>query len=137
MTETVSTDHDDPTAGPDPAHESDPDTLAVAVAAARAADSKDGEAIEVLDVSGVFVLFDAFVLVSGRTERQVKAIADEVERQVKEATGRSPRGIEGRDTLHWVLVDYGDVVVHVFVEEDRGYYRLERLYGDVPRIAWE
>ena len=114
----------------------DGDTIAVAVAAARAADAKDGEAIEVLDVSGVFVLFDAFVLVSGRTERQVKAIADEAERVVREETGRSPKAVEGRDSLHWVLLDYGDVVVHVFVEEDRGYYRLERLYGDVPRLQW-
>lgn len=112
----------------------DEDIAALARAAARAAASKDGEDIEVLDVSNVFVICDAFVLVSGRTERQVKAIAEEVERQVFEASGRRPRAVEGRDTLRWVLIDYGDVIIHVFVEEDRGYYRLERLYGDVPRI---
>ncbi|MEZ5380594.1 MAG: ribosome silencing factor [Microthrixaceae bacterium] len=109
----------------------------LAIEAARSASTKDAEDIEVLDVSGVFVICDAFVLVSGRTDRQVKAIADEVERGVREATGRSPRAVEGRDTLRWVLVDYGDVVVHVFHSEDRGYYRLERLYGDVPRVDWD
>lgn len=108
----------------------------LAVEAARAADAKDAEDVEVLDVSGVFVICDAFVLVSGRTDRQVKAIADEVERVVREAIGRSPRAVEGRDTLRWVLVDYGDVVVHVFHADDRGYYRLERLYSDVPRVDW-
>lgn len=112
----------------------DDDIAALATVAARAAESKDGEAIEVLDVSGVFVICDAFVLVSGRTERQVKALADEIEYQVREETGRTPRSVEGRDTLRWVLIDYGDVVVHVLIEEDRGYYRLERLYGDVPRV---
>ncbi len=115
----------------------DSEIAALATTAARAAASKDGEAIEVLDVSNVFVICDAFVLVSGRTERQVKAIADEVERQVRDETGRNPRAVEGRDTLRWVLIDYGDVIVHVFVEEDRGYYRLERLYGDVPRLEVE
>ena len=105
-----------------------------AAIAARAAESKDGEAIEVLDVSGVFVICDAFVLVTGRTERQVKALADEIEYQVREETGRTPRSVEGRDTLRWVLIDYGDVVIHILIEEDRGYYRLERLYGDVPRV---
>ncbi len=112
----------------------DGEIAALAALAARAAESKDGEAIEVLDVSSVFVICDAFVLVSGRTERQVRAIADEIEHQVREETGRSPRSVEGRDTLRWVLVDYGDVVVHVMIEEDRSYYRLERLYGDVPRV---
>ena len=112
----------------------DDETASLAAIAARAAESKDGEAIEVLDVSGVFVICDAFVLVTGRTERQVKALADEIEYQVREETGRTPRSVEGRDTLRWVLIDYGDVVIHILIEEDRGYYRLERLYGDVPRV---
>ena len=112
----------------------DGEIAALAALAAAAAESKDGEAIEVLDVSGVFVICDAFVLVSGRTERQVKALADEIEQRVREETGRSPRSVEGRDTLRWVLIDYGDVIVHVMIDEDRSYYRLERLYGDVPRI---
>jgi ribosome-associated protein len=112
----------------------DVETASLAAIAARAAESKDGEAIEVLDVSGVFDICDAFVLVTGRTERQVKALADEIEYQVREETGRTPRSVEGRDTLRWVLIDYGDVVIHILIEEDRGYYRLERLYGDVPRV---
>ena len=112
----------------------DVETVLLAVVAARAVESKDGEVIEVFDVSGVFVICDAFVLVTGRTERQVKALADEIEYQVREETGRTPRSVEGRDTLRWVLIDYGDVVIHILIEEDRGYYRLERLYGDVPRV---
>ena len=68
----------------------DDDIAALATVAAQAAESKDGEAIEVLDVSGVFVICDAFVLVSGRTERQVRALADEIEHQVREKTGRTP-----------------------------------------------
>ena len=112
----------------------DVETASLAAVAARAAESKDGEAIEVFDVLGVFVICDVFVLVTGRTERQVKALADEIEYQVREETGRTPRSVEGRDTLRWVLIDYGDVVIHILIEEDRGYYRLERLYGDVPRV---
>jgi ribosome-associated protein len=76
---------------------------------------------------------DAFVITSGANGRQVRAIVDEVEHQVKESAGRSPRATEGRHDLTWVLMDYGDFLVHVFQDEARAYYDLERLWGNAPR----
>ncbi|MGH9295981.1 MAG: ribosome silencing factor, partial [Acidimicrobiales bacterium] len=70
-------------------------------------------------------------------ERHVRAIAEEVERRVKSEGGGSPRCVEGRDDARWILMDYGDYVVHVFGEEARAYYDLERLWGDAPRLAWD
>lgn len=111
-------------------------TLSHAVAAAEAASSKTDEPTVVIDVGDLLAITDYFVITSGRNDRQVRAIADEVEKRVKEDGGASPLRIEGRDDLHWVLIDYGDFVVHVFSEETRSYYALERLWGDAPRVEW-
>jgi ribosome-associated protein len=102
--------------------------------AAVAADSKQGEDIVALDVSGPLPLTDAFVLVTGRNERNVLAIASEVEERMIEA-GVKPLRREGRQEGRWVLLDFGDVVVHVFHEEDRMFYSLERLWKDCPVIS--
>lgn len=107
-----------------------------AVTAARAADSKQGTEILVLGVGEVLVIADYFVIASASNTRQVRTIADEIEKQITEAAGPKPIRIEGLDDLHWVLMDYGDFVVHVFLQETRDYYELERLWGDVPRVAW-
>ena len=88
-------------------------------------------------MGGLLVVTDAFVVTSGHNTRQVKTIVEEIEAQVKRQIGRSPLRIEGLGDLHWVLMDYGDVVVHVFMEETRELYDLERLWGDAPRVAWE
>jgi ribosome-associated protein len=104
--------------------------------AARAADSKQGEATVVLGMSHTLGVTDAFVITSGRNTRQVRTIVDEVERQVKADSGPSPLSVEGRDDFGWVLMDYGDFVVHVFLDERRSYYDLERLWGDAPRVDW-
>jgi ribosome-associated protein len=109
----------------------------LARAAARAAASKGGDDTVVLEVGDVLAICDAFVLTSGRNSRQVKTIAEEVEAQVKAAGGVSPLRIEGRDTAEWILLDYGDFVVHVFLDELRRYYALERLWSDAPRLEWE
>jgi ribosome-associated protein len=101
--------------------------------AAAAADSKQGEDIVALDVSGPLPLTDAFVLVTGRNERNVLAIAGEVEDKLIEF-GAKPLRREGRQEGRWVLLDFGDIVVHVFHEEDRMYYSLERLWKDCPVI---
>lgn len=101
--------------------------------AARAADEKQGADIVALDVSGPLPLADAFVLVTGRNERNVQAIAAEVEDRMLEA-GAKPLRREGRAEGRWVLLDFGDVVVHVFHEEERLYYSLERLWKDCPVI---
>jgi len=107
-----------------------------AVIAARAADSKLARDVVVLEVGEVMALCGWFVIASGANDRQVKSIADEVEQQVAEAGGPKPKRIEGLSDRQWVLMDYGDVVVHVFQQEQREFYDLERLWADVPRLDW-
>jgi ribosome-associated protein len=104
--------------------------------AATAADSKGGEDLIALDVSGPLPLTDAFLLVSGRVERNVVAIASEIEDRLNEAGARTLRR-EGKAEGRWVLLDFGDLVVHVFHEEDRMYYALERLWKDCPVLPIE
>ena len=90
----------------------------------------------VLEVAEVLALCGWFVIASAPNDRQVKAICDEVELQVSEAGGPKPKRIEGLEARQWVLMDYGDVVVHVFLQDVREYYDLERLWSDVPRLDW-
>lgn len=104
--------------------------------AAKAADSKSGEDLVALDVSGPLPLTDVFLLVSGRVERNVIAIAGEIEDQLNEAGVKTLRR-EGKAEGRWVLLDFGDLVVHVFHEEDRMYYALERLWKDCPVVPLE
>ncbi|TAL40879.1 MAG: ribosome silencing factor [Salinibacterium sp.] len=104
--------------------------------AALAADSKQGEDPVALDVSGPLPLTDIFFLVSGRNERNVQAIAGEIEDKMIEAGVKTIRR-EGRTEGRWILLDFGDVVAHVFHEEDRSYYSLERLWKDCPVIPLE
>ena len=101
--------------------------------AAKAADSKAGEDLVALDVSGPLPLTDIFLLVSGRVERNVIAIAGEIEDQLNDAGVKTLRR-EGKAEGRWVLLDFGDLVVHVFHEEDRMYYSLERLWKDCPVV---
>jgi len=103
---------------------------------ARAADSKQGEDLVALDVSGPLPLTDIFFLATGRNERNVQAIAGEIEEKMIEA-GAKPLRREGRAEGRWILLDFGDVVAHVFHEEDRMYYSLERLWKDCPAIPLE
>lgn len=101
--------------------------------AASAALSKGATAPIALDVAERFALADAFLIVSGSVERNVQAISDEVEDQLNAAGIRTVRR-EGRESGRWVLLDFGDIVVHVFHEEERQYYDLERLWRDCPVI---
>lgn len=80
---------------------------------------------------------DFFVITSGANQRQVKAICEAVVQGVSAAGGPKPLSTEGLPARSWVLLDYGDFVVHVFSEEGREYYQLERLWGDCPRLSWE
>lgn len=107
--------------------------IALVNVAARAADSKQGEDLVALDVSGPLPLADAFLLVTGRNERNVQAIASEVEDRMTQE-GAKPLRREGRAEGRWILLDFGDVIVHVFHEEDRLFYSLERLWKDCPVI---
>ena len=104
--------------------------------AALAADSKQGEDLVGLDVSGPLPLTDIFFLATGRNERNVQAIAGEIEDKMLEAGAKALRR-EGRAEGRWVLLDFGDIVAHVFHEEDRMYYSLERLWKDCPAIPIE
>lgn len=104
--------------------------LDVAVAAA---DSKGGEDLVALDVSEPLPLVDIFLLVTGRSERNVAAIADEIEDRLLEVGHKRLRR-EGRTEARWVLLDFGDLVVHVFHEQERTYYGLERLWKDCPVV---
>ena len=105
--------------------------------AARAASAKGGEETVIIEVGAVLAITDAFVISSGRNTRQVKTIAEEVEARLKVDGGISPLRVEGMGDSHWILLDYGDLVIHVFLDETREYYDLERLWSDAPRVAWE
>lgn len=105
--------------------------------AARAAWGKGGDETVIVEVGDVLAITDAFVITSGRNTRQVKTIAEEVEARLKDDGGIRPLRIEGLGDSQWILLDYGDLVVHVFLDETREYYDLERLWADAPRLAWE
>ena len=108
----------------------------VALAAARAAAEKQGERIVVLDMRELIVITDYFVIASASSERQARTIVDEVEKALREH-GVKPLRREGESEGIWVLLDYVDVVVHVFRAEERDFYDLERLWGDAPTVEWE
>ena len=114
----------------------DADTRELAVCAARAADDKQGHDIIVIDVGDVLPITSLFVVASASNSRLVRTIADEVTERVRNATGRSPVRSEGMAEAQWILVYYGDVVVHVFAEETRRFYEIERLYRDRPLVEW-
>ena len=107
--------------------------LQITRAAAAAASGKLAENIEAFDVSEQLAIADVFLVLSGRTERQVGAIVDAVEDRLVEL-GERPLRREGHGTNRWVLLDYGDLVVHVMHVDDRAMYGLERLWGDCPVI---
>jgi ribosome-associated protein len=108
-----------------------------AVTLATVASSKKALDTVVLDVGDIISITDAFVITSGANSRQVRTIVDEMERALKERDGIKPRAVEGLDDASWVLLDYGDVVAHVFLADTRAYYELDRLWADAPTIDWE
>ena len=108
----------------------------LAVAAARAAAEKQGERVVVLDVRELIVITDYFVITSGGSQRQVRTIVEEIEKALRDV-GRKPIRREGVEDWRWVLLDFFDVVIHVFADEERDYYDLERLWRDAPTLEWE
>jgi ribosome-associated protein len=108
----------------------------LAVRAARAAAEKQGRDIRVLQVRELIAITDYFVIVSGATDRQVKAIGDSVEDELRRSGSKAIRR-EGERDMRWLLLDFADLIVHVFHEEDRAYYELERLWKDAPDVRWE
>lgn len=111
----------------------DPSIKQLIDVAVFAADEKNGEDIVALDVAERFYLADAFVIVSGESERQVMAIADNIEDKLRQI-GSKPIQVEGRSGGRWVLMDFDGVIVHVQHTEEREFYQIERLWKDSPRI---
>jgi ribosome-associated protein len=105
------------------------------VCCAHAALDKKGADLAVLDVRGITSIADYFVIVSGRSDTQVRAIAEGIEERCR-AAGVRPMAVEGSRNGQWIRLDYGDVVVHVFHDEARRFYDIERLYRDVERLRW-
>jgi len=108
-----------------------------ALVAADAIAEKKGADLAVLRVGDILAITDVFVMASASNTRQVKTIVEEVERAIAEHDGSRPRSVEGLGDASWVLLDYGDVVVHVFLEDTRQFYALERLWGDAPLLSVE
>lgn len=104
----------------------------VRIAAAAAAEKKATDVVA-LYVADTLVVTDYFLIATGANDRQVHAIADNIEDALREA-GAKPIGREGERELKWVLLDYGDFVVHVFQPDERGFYRLEKLWSDAPAL---
>ena len=95
----------------------------------KSCEDKRGTDIKILDLKGMTSVADYFVVVSGGSSNQVNAIADEIEDKMSEA-GIELDNQEGKNSLRWILLDYGDIIVHVFHNEEREYYNLERLWSD-------
>ncbi|MGH3441106.1 MAG: ribosome silencing factor [Nitriliruptorales bacterium] len=110
------------------------EAISVAVSACRAADDKQATDLTLLDVADLLALVDLFVIVSARTDRHLKAVHDGVEDTLRTEHGRKPLRREGTPDAGWILLDYGDVVVHLFDEDQRNFYSLERLWADVPQL---
>jgi ribosome-associated protein len=107
-----------------------PEELALRIA--EIASEKVAQDIRVVDLRGIVSYTDFFVICSGGTERQTKAIHDAIHQELKNVNGLLPRRVEGLTESRWILMDYLDAVVHIFTPDARSYYRLEQLWGDAP-----
>lgn len=106
----------------------------LALAAARVAEETRGTAIQVLDLRHVTDVFDYFVIATGTSRRQMHAMADEIKQALKQSHRDTPRGVEGYEDGRWIVMDYGDVVVHLFDAESREYWDIEHLWGDAKQV---
>ncbi len=126
MTDTTNTD----------AAAADLNSLELAVFIARVIDEKQGENTIVIPVGPVVGITEYFIVTSASNVRLVRAITDSVLNNVREAVGKGPLRSEGTREQQWVLIDYGDVVVHIFIDEMRRFYEIERLYKDIIPTPW-
>jgi len=99
-----------------------------------AAADKKAEDLIVLDLRNLSDVTDFFVICHGSSDRHVLALADSIEQALRDSHGRRPSHVEGRRSAEWILMDYIDFVVHIFIQEKREFYRIERLWGDAPRL---
>ncbi|MDD2710009.1 MAG: ribosome silencing factor [Verrucomicrobiae bacterium] len=111
-------------------------SLQIARACAQAADMKKAEDIVILDLRGISSITDFFVIASGHAEPHLKAVRNEIEKNLKEK-GVFAHGIDGLPMSQWIVMDYLDALVHLFAKDRREFYSLERLWGDAPRINWQ
>lgn len=109
-------------------------SLQLAQVAARVAAENGGSNIVALDLTGLTALFDYFVIVTGTSSRQLRAMSDDIEARVKSELNDRRMNMEGSDDSRWIVLDYGTVVVHLFDEETRQFYGLEALWADCPRL---
>lgn len=109
----------------------------LALAAARTAAENRGRDVTILDMRELTRVFDYFVIATGTSRRQLHAMADEIDDVLSKELGCKRLGVEGYDGSHWVLLDYGEIVVHLFDEPTRDYYALERLWCDSKRVPFE
>ena len=110
--------------------------MELAIAAARTAEDNRGRDVVVLDTRELTSMFDYFVIGSGSSRRQLHAISEEIDRVLEQDLDDQRLGIEGYRDSHWILLDYGNVVVHLFDDETREFYRLEELWGDAERVEF-
>ena len=108
----------------------------LAMAAARLADELRCEDVVILDLRGLSPVTDFFVIATGTSDRQLRAVGDAIDEQAA-SMGQKRYGRSGYEHAAWVLIDYVDVVVHLFDEPSRAYYDLELLWGDAPRVEWQ
>jgi ribosome-associated protein len=106
------------------------------LSAVRAAEDKQARDIRVLDLREITTFADTFVICTGSNSRQIQSIADEIEQRMKKL-GERAISIEGYENAEWVLLDYGDYLIHVFSEKSRVYYDLERLWRDAKIAEWK
>ncbi|WP_151679876.1 ribosome silencing factor [Weizmannia acidilactici] len=112
------------------------DNQALLKTVVKACDDKRAEDIVVLDMRGISLIADYFLICNGNSDKQIQAIAREVKEKVEEA-GHMVKRIEGFEEGKWVLIDLGDIVAHIFNRDERNYYNLERLWGDAPSVSIE
>ena len=111
--------------------------LQLALAAAQAAKDNRGQDVAILDLRELTCIFDYFVIASGTSRRQLHAMSDEIDHVLQDELGDKRLGIEGYEESSWILLDYGSVVIHLFDQETRQFYRLEELWAEAKRVAWE
>jgi ribosome-associated protein len=111
-------------------------SLELAVAAARTAIDNRGQDVQILDTRGQTALFDYFVIATGASRRQLHAISDEIDHKLERDLHDRRMGAEGYAESRWIVLDYGNIVIHLFDEEARTYYRLEELWADSPRVSF-
>lgn len=112
-------------------------SVALALAAARTAEENQGRDIVVLDMRQLTPLFDYFVIATGTSRRQLHAMSEEIDHKLEDGLGDERMGIEGYQESRWILLDYGNVVIHLFDDQSRTYYDLERFWGEAKRVRWE